>query len=97
VQIHPSARRHDVADEDIVHAFEHSIAWIELDDDPPRYLMAGADRAANMIELVAFVVGDESSSFTPCLFEWRHDAQSSERKGDEQTHLRPHADRLADR
>jgi hypothetical protein len=41
VEIHRSARRHQVSDEDIRHAYEHPLAWIELGDDPPRYLMAG--------------------------------------------------------
>jgi hypothetical protein len=57
VEIHRSARRHGVPDEDIEHAYEHSIAWLELGDDPPRYLMAGPDRAANLLELVAIEVG----------------------------------------
>ena len=52
MEIHPSARRHQVPDEDISHACEHAIAWIELDDDPPRYLLAGPDRAGNLLELV---------------------------------------------
>jgi hypothetical protein len=28
-----------VADEDVLHAFEYAVAWIRLDDDPPRYLL----------------------------------------------------------
>jgi len=27
-------------------------AWAELGDDPPRYLVAGADQAGNLLELV---------------------------------------------
>ncbi len=41
-----------VRDEDIAHAFEHSVSWLELDDDPLRYLVAGPDRADNLLELV---------------------------------------------
>lgn len=52
VEIHRAARRHGVPDEDIVHAFEHVVAWIELDDDPPRHPAAGPDRAGNLVELV---------------------------------------------
>ncbi len=51
-EIHSSARKHGVPDEDVVHAFEHVVAWIELDDDPPRYLAAGPNRAGNLLELV---------------------------------------------
>jgi hypothetical protein len=43
-----------VPDEDISHACEHVVVWIELDDDPPRYLAAGPDRAGNLLELVIF-------------------------------------------
>ncbi len=35
-----------------MHAFEHVVAWIELDDDPPRYLAPGPNRAGNLLELV---------------------------------------------
>jgi hypothetical protein len=38
VEIHRTARRHRVADEDIEHAYEHALAWAALGDDPPRYL-----------------------------------------------------------
>ena len=39
----------------MLHAAEHSIAWIELGDDPIRYLLAGPDRAGNLVELVIMV------------------------------------------
>ena len=35
-----------------MHAFDHVVAWLRLDDDPIRYLLAGADRAGNLLELV---------------------------------------------
>ncbi len=57
VEIYPSARRHHIPDQDIVHAYEHTITWIELDDDPPRYLTAGLDRAGNLLELVVLDTG----------------------------------------
>ncbi len=59
MEIHPSARRHDVSDEDIAHAYEHAVAWLELDDDPARFLLAGPDRAANLIEVVVLDVAGE--------------------------------------
>ena len=52
MEVHRAARRHGVPDEDIAHAFEHVVTWIQLDDDPPRYLAAGPDRAGNLLELV---------------------------------------------
>jgi len=59
VGIHESARRHGVADEDIEHALAHAVAWAELGDDPARYLLAGPDRAGNLLELVVLVVGGD--------------------------------------
>jgi hypothetical protein len=50
---------HQASDEDIRHAYEHAVEWIELGDDPPRYLMAGPDRASNLIELVALDGDDD--------------------------------------
>ena len=42
----------------MLHAFEYCVEWVELGDDPLRYLMAGPDRAGNFVELVV-VVSDE--------------------------------------
>jgi hypothetical protein len=57
VEIHDAARRHGVADADIEHAYEQAVAWIELGDDPPRYLLIGPDRAGNLLELVIIEPG----------------------------------------
>lgn len=35
--------------------------WVELGDDPPRYLVVGPDRSANLLELV--VIGTDVSDF----------------------------------
>ena len=59
MEIHPSARRHGIADEDVVHAFNNIVAWQELGDDPYRFLVAGPDRARNLIELVVLDVPDD--------------------------------------
>ena len=58
VEVHPSARRHQVPDADISHAYEHAIAWVELGDDPCRYLVAGPDRAGILLELVVLELPD---------------------------------------
>ncbi|MGH8995530.1 MAG: hypothetical protein ACRDYB_05800 [Acidimicrobiales bacterium] len=52
MEIHPSARRHGVADHEIEHAREHAVAWVELGEDPPRYLVVGPSRSGLLIELV---------------------------------------------
>ena len=60
VEIHRSARRHGVLDEDIEHAYEHAVEWVELGDDPARYLVVGPARAGNLLELVVMEAdGDE--------------------------------------
>ena len=59
MEIHKSARRHGVADEDIEHAVAHSVVWVELGEDPSRYLLVGPDRAGNLLELVVVDVGGE--------------------------------------
>jgi hypothetical protein len=58
VEIYRSARRHGIADEDIVHAVEHALAVGEQDDGKVLYL--GADRAANLLEVVAVAREDGS-------------------------------------
>ncbi len=59
MEIHESARRHGIADEDIEHALAHSVAWVELGDDTPRYLLAGPDGAGNLLEPVVLVLGGD--------------------------------------
>ncbi|MEP6462755.1 MAG: hypothetical protein ABJC62_04925 [Frankiaceae bacterium] len=56
VDIHRSARRHHVSDVDSIHAYEHAVTWVELGDDPPRYLVVGPDRSGNLLELVVIEV-----------------------------------------
>lgn len=61
MEIHPSARRHGITDEDILHAIEHSMLVDDLGDDPDRWLVIGPDPAANLLELVVLITseGDE--------------------------------------
>jgi hypothetical protein len=58
VEIHPSARKHGIADEDIEHAMTHAMAIDEQDDDTRLYL--GPSRAGQLLE-VATVVRDDGS------------------------------------
>jgi hypothetical protein len=61
VEIHRSARRHGITDDDILHALEHSLLVEDLGEDPDRWLVIGPDRAANLLEIVVLVTaeGDE--------------------------------------
>ena len=51
VDIYRSARKHGVADADILHAVDHTLGAAEQDDGKVLYL--GADRAGNMLEVIA--------------------------------------------
>lgn len=61
MEILDSARRHDVADEDMLHAVEHSLVVDDVGEDPDRWLVLGPDTAGNLLELIVLVnrEGDE--------------------------------------
>jgi len=56
--MHPSARRHGIADDDILHAIEHSMLVDDYGEDPDRWLVIGPDRAANLLEVIVLVTGE---------------------------------------
>jgi hypothetical protein len=58
VEIHPSARKHGIADEDIEHAVTNAMSIDEQDDDARLYL--GPSRAAALLEVVTIVREDGS-------------------------------------
>jgi len=58
VEVHSSARRHGIADDDIIHAVEHSMVVDDLGEDPDRWLVIGPDRAANLLEVIVLVTAD---------------------------------------
>jgi len=58
VEIHPSARKHGVADEDIRHATDHALAIEDAGEDPDRWLVIGSDRAGNLLEVVVLVANE---------------------------------------
>jgi hypothetical protein len=58
VEIHPSARRHGIADEDIEHAMRQALTIDDQDDDSRLYL--GPARSAEMLEVVT-IVGEDGS------------------------------------
>jgi hypothetical protein len=58
VDIHPSARKHGIADEDIEHASANALAIEDQDDDTRLYL--GPARNAELLEVVTIVRDDGS-------------------------------------
>lgn len=50
MEIHPSAHKHGVADEDINHAIDHAIVSEDGGEDPDRWLVSGP--RANLVEVV---------------------------------------------
>ena len=61
MEVHRSARRHGVADQDIRHAIEHPVvvADIDPDADPPKLLAIGPDRAGNLLEVVVLMLAGD--------------------------------------
>lgn len=58
VEIHPSARKHGIADEDVQHAVENAMSIDERDDDTRLYL--GPARDADLLEVVTIVRAEGS-------------------------------------
>ena len=60
MEINESARKHDVSDEDILHAVEHSLVEYDIGDDdlPQRWLVLGPDQAGLMLEVVVLMFDD---------------------------------------
>ncbi len=56
--IHPSARKHGIADEDIRHAVTHAMAIDDQPDDTRLYL--GPGRNADLLEVVTIARDDGS-------------------------------------
>ena len=60
MEIHGSARRHGVANQDILHAIEHALAIEDAGEDPDRWLVIGPDTAANLLEVVVMITAEGS-------------------------------------
>jgi len=58
VEIHPSARRHGVDDDEILHAVANSVAVDDLGEDPDRWLVIGPDSAGNLLEIVVLIASN---------------------------------------
>lgn len=58
MEIRESARKHDIADADILHAWENALRLVEFEyDGEDRILAIGPDHSGNLLELVAVPVG----------------------------------------
>jgi hypothetical protein len=62
VEVHRSARKHGVADEDALHAAGRFLVAYPLDDEdqdgPHRELRLGPDRAGNLLEIMVLLLDD---------------------------------------
>ncbi len=58
MEVHPSARKHGIADRDIKHAMAHAMAIEDQDDDTRLYL--GPSLSADLLEVVTIVRDDGS-------------------------------------
>ncbi|EFC80003.1 hypothetical protein FrEUN1fDRAFT_6864 [Parafrankia sp. EUN1f] len=59
VEIHRSARKHGVADADLLHAATRYLVAFALDDENPRReLRLGPDRSGNLLEIVVLLLDD---------------------------------------
>jgi len=52
VEIHESARKHGVADEDVIHAADNAVATEDAGENPDRWLLIGPDQAGNLLEVI---------------------------------------------
>ena len=61
MEIHRSARRHGIGDQDIRHAIGHPVvvADIDPDADPPKTLAIGPDRTGNLLEVVVLTLAGD--------------------------------------
>ncbi|WP_344082677.1 hypothetical protein [Luedemannella helvata] len=63
MEIHRSARRHDITDAAMLHAATNRLVAYPLQDDeelgPRRELRLGPDRAGNLLEIVVLLLDDD--------------------------------------
>lgn len=60
MEIHESARKHGVAEEDIFHAIHHALVIEDAGDEPDRWLAIGPDRTGNLLEVVVLTTAEGS-------------------------------------
>lgn len=52
MEVLPSALKHGIVTDDILHALDFALAVDEIDEDPIRYLILEPDRGGNILELI---------------------------------------------
>lgn len=60
MEVHASARKHGVDDDDIVHATIHALLVEDAGEDPDRWLVIGPDRAGNLLEVVLLTTVEQT-------------------------------------
>jgi hypothetical protein len=58
VKVHDSARKHGVAEDEILHAIDHALAFEDAGEDPDRWLLIGPDTAGNVLEVVVMITAE---------------------------------------
>jgi hypothetical protein len=66
-EAHESARKHGVADEDILHAVDHALALEDAGEDPDHWLLIGPDRAGNLLEVVVMIMVESNQIATHAM------------------------------
>lgn len=61
MDIHQTALRHGVSDEDVRHAVAHAVAVVDLDaeSDRPKVFVVGPDRGGNMLEVIVLLLAED--------------------------------------
>lgn len=61
VEVHRSASKHGVSEDDVVHAVDHELVSVDLDPDadPPKVLVIGPDPAGNLLEVIVLVLAGD--------------------------------------
>ncbi|MFZ4519370.1 MAG: hypothetical protein ACOYOP_13335 [Microthrixaceae bacterium] len=60
METHPSAPRHGIDDDEILHAIEHSLVVDDVGEDPDRWLVIDPDLASNLIEVIVLVTAERN-------------------------------------
>lgn len=58
MEVYESARKHGVADADMLHAVDHALAVEDAGEEPDRWLVIGPDRAGNLLEVVVMTTAE---------------------------------------
>lgn len=61
MEVHRSASKHGISDDDVLHAVEYELVSVDLepDADPPKVLVIGPDSAGNLLEVIVLLLEDD--------------------------------------